>query len=1009
MSSHRKKAEPSQSAEQRREESEEQLNLLQTITKELAAAEDLSSALEVVLRDVCEKTGWVLGHAWVPNTDRTVLELGSTWYCGDGELKPFRAVSEASQFKPGIGLPGRVWESKQPAWVEDVTNDPNFPRSAAARTAGLRTGVGIPILSGNQVIAVLEFFMRESRDQNERLLNVIASVAGQLDLLRRATHAEAAARERQFRTLANSISQLAWMADREGYIFWYNDRWYDYTGTTLEEMQGWGWQKVHHPDEVGRVVERIKVAFATGEPWEDTFPLRSKTGEYRWFLSRALPIFDAEGRVARWFGTNTDITEQRQLEHALRQSRDELERTVTDRNAELSRINEILHSILSDMGDAVIVADKEDNFLVFNPAAERMFGAGATKTNAGEWSHRYGLYLPDKVTPFPHEQLPLIRSIHGEEVNNVEMFVRHEKAPHGIWTRITGRPIRDSNGELLGGVIVCRDITQIKEEEFFRAGQSGVLEMIAADAPLANVLTSLVLLMEGQAEGLRCSILLLNRDGKHVRHGAAPNLPEAYVKEVDGAPIGPRNGSCGTAMYTRRPVVVTDVMTDPLWTDYRELAKICGLRACWSTPILSWQGDVLGSFAMYRQETRGPQPEETRLTEIATHIAGIAIDRQRQQEILRERDARINLAAESADLAFWVLYPEQGAAWMSDKGRRIYGFDSNLPLTCELILSRIHPEERAAVKAEYDRACSLHGAFESEHRLLLPYGKTRWVIMRGRCLQDEHGNLLETIGVTLDVSPQKQAALQVQVQREEMAHRNRVALMGEMTASFAHELNQPLTAIANNASAARRFLEHGNTDPVLLQQLLQDMVADSQRAGEVIRGIRSLVRKETSVQTLLNLNSVITDTVRLVSSDVLNRESVVTTELDPHLPQVQAALVQIQQVLLNLIINALDAVEQLPPAQRRIIISTRSDKGDVAEVSVRDFGVGLPKDHPDKVFDHFFSTKQKGMGMGLAIVRSIVEAHGGTITAENAPDRGARMVVRLPAAPGQVQKSKAAA
>jgi C4-dicarboxylate-specific signal transduction histidine kinase len=281
--------------------------------------------------------------------------------------------------------------------------------------------------------------------------------------------------------------------------------------------------------------------------------------------------------------------------------------------------------------------------------------------------------------------------------------------------------------------------------------------------------------------------------------------------------------------------------------------------------------------------------------------------------------------------------------------------------------------------------------------------------MRGRCLQDEYGNPLETIGVTLDVSAQKQAALQVQVQREEMAHRNRVALMGEMTASFAHELNQPLTAIANNASAARRFLERGNLDPVLLPELLQQMVADSQRAGEVIRGIRSLVRKETSEQTLIDLNSVITDTVRLVSSDILNRESVVTTDLDPHLPQVQAALVQVQQVLLNLIMNALDAVEQLPPSERRVIISTRSDKGDLAEVSVRDFGMGLPKDRPDKVFDHFFTTKQKGMGMGLAIVRSIVEAHGGTITGENPPDRGARMVVRLPAARGHIQKSKAAA
>src|SRR6266699_2173971 len=854
-------------AEQNHEQSKEQLSLLLTITMEVAAANDFSSALEVVLRRVCEKTGWVLGQAWVPSRDGTVLDCGSVWFCGNGELKHFRAVSEATHFKPGLGLHGRVWQSKEPAWIEDVRNDPNFPRTATAKTIGLKTAVGIPILSDDKVIAVIEFFMRESRSKSEQLVKVIAAIAAQLNL----------------------------------------------------------------------VIERKRA------------------------------------------------------------------------EEELCRTNEILQSILSNMGDAVIVADKNGKFLFFNPVAERFFGTPGAQTAPNEWSHRFGLYLPDKVTPFPHDQVPLTQSIRGEAMDNVEIFVRHQKAAKGLWVRVNGRPLRGPKGELLGGVIVCRDITQLKEEEFFRAGQSRVLEMIAADAPLADVLTSLVLLMEGQAEGLRCSILLLNRDGKHVRHGAAPNLPEAYVKAVNGAPIGPRNGSCGTAMYRRRPVVVTDVMTDPLWADYRDFARICGLRACWSTPILSPQGDVLGSFAMYRQEKRGPRPEETRLTEIATHIAGIAIDRHRQQEILRERDARINLAAEAADLAFWILYPEQGTAWMSDKGRRIYGFDSNLPLTCELILSRIHPDERAAVKAEYDRACSLHGAFESEHRLLLPYGKTRWVIMRGRCLQDEHGNLLETIGVTLDVSPQKQAALQVQVQREEMAHRNRVALMGEMTASFAHEINQPLTAISNKASAARRFLDRGNIDPVLLRELLQEIAADSQRAGEVMRGIRSLVRKETSEQTLLNLNAIISDTVRLVSSDVLNRESVVTTELDPNVPAVQGTLVQIQQVLLNLIINALDAMETLPPAERRVIVTTRSDKGDVAEFTVRDFGSGLPKDRPDKVFDHFFSTKQKGMGMGLGIVRSIIEAHGGTITAENAPDRGARMVVRLPAAPGQVQKSKAAA
>ena len=148
--------------EQNHEQSKEQLNLLQTITMEVAAANDFSSALEVVLRRVCEKTGWVLGQAWVPNHNGTVLDCGSVWFCGNGELRHFRAASEASHFKPGVGLPGRVWGSKQPAWIEDVTHDPNFPRTTAAKRIGLKTAVGIPILSGDKVIAVIEFFMRES-------------------------------------------------------------------------------------------------------------------------------------------------------------------------------------------------------------------------------------------------------------------------------------------------------------------------------------------------------------------------------------------------------------------------------------------------------------------------------------------------------------------------------------------------------------------------------------------------------------------------------------------------------------------------------------------------------------------------------------------------------------------------------------------------------------------------------------------------------------------------------
>jgi GAF domain-containing protein len=183
------------------------------------------------------------------------------------------------------------------------------------------------------------------------------------------------------------------------------------------------------------------------------------------------------------------------------------------------------------------------------------------------------------------------------------------------------------------------DITTDKNEEAFRAGQSRVLEMISANVPLSEILTSLVLLIEAQSPEMLCSVLLLSDDGNHIRHGAAPNLPQQYVKAVDGAPIGPKAGSCGTAMYRGKPVIVTDINTDPLWEDYRELAAGTGLRACWSTPIMSGRGKVLGSFAMYYHQPRTPTGDEARLTTVATHIAGLAIEHQRAQEALQRVQA----------------------------------------------------------------------------------------------------------------------------------------------------------------------------------------------------------------------------------------------------------------------------------------------------------------------------------------------------------------------------------
>jgi GAF domain-containing protein len=164
-----------------------------------------------------------------------------------------------------------------------------------------------------------------------------------------------------------------------------------------------------------------------------------------------------------------------------------------------------------------------------------------------------------------------------------------------------------------------------KDDRKFRAEQERILKMIAADAPLSKILSNLVLMIEAQSPEMLCSILLLSDDGNHVKHAVAPSLPENYVKVIDGEPIGPKHGSCGTAMFRGKPVIVSDISTDPLWDEYRNFAWAIGVAACWSTPIMSSKGKVLGSFAMYYREPRRPNDEERHLTDVATKLAALAI------------------------------------------------------------------------------------------------------------------------------------------------------------------------------------------------------------------------------------------------------------------------------------------------------------------------------------------------------------------------------------------------
>jgi PAS domain S-box-containing protein len=261
-------------------------------------------------------------------------------------------------------------------------------------------------------------------------------------------------------------------------------------------------------------------------------------------------------------------------------------------------------------------------------------------------------------------------------------------------------------------------------------------------------------------------------------------------------------------------------------------------------------------------------------------------------------------------------------------------------------------------------------------------------------IQSPEGTLV--LNVIGDVTERKEAEAKARKHHEELAHLSRIAIMGEMAGALAHELNQPLTGIVNNASAARRFIAKGRGDLPKLDRLFEAVVEDGRRAGEIIRGIRGMVRKGEEVRDSVNLNDVIAVVLRLVHSEALERHCVLVTELDPELPLVEADRVQLQQVLLNLVVNAFEAMRETPVAKRRVIIRSERESGSRVRVSVRDFGTGLPVEEPERIFERFFSTKREGMGMGLAIARSIIASHEGELAAANAEGSGACVYFSLP-------------
>ena len=308
-----------------------------------------------------------------------------------------------------------------------------------------------------------------------------------------------------------------------------------------------------------------------------------------------------------WIATHNDITESKKMSTSLQ-------------------------TLIDWVPDLLFVKDINSRFLVANEATATDLSSVANTEPVTRASligkSDFDLYPPEVAQIFRDTEVQIMESGQG-------MVDLHEPTTDRYgqqkWVSMTKVPLRNDDGKIFGLIGIGRNVTEHKKGESLRDGQAHILEMIATSAPLKEILDQLVHLMEAQLTGIICSILLLDSDGVHLRHGSAPNLPDAYCKAIDGVGIGPNVGSCGTAAYLQKPVIVSDIMSDPLWADFRGLAAHHKLRSCWSTPILSHDGEVLGTFAMYSATVREPTAADMRLINVTTRIAGIAMERKRAE------------------------------------------------------------------------------------------------------------------------------------------------------------------------------------------------------------------------------------------------------------------------------------------------------------------------------------------------------------------------------------------
>ena len=517
--------------------------------------------------------------------------------------------------------------------------------------------------------------------------------------------------------------------------------------------------------------------------------------------------------------------------------------------------------------------------------------------------------------------------------------------------------------------------------------------MVATGEPLPDVLHALCNIAEATGSGVHCSILLIDSDAKF-HFGAGPSVPPGYAKAIEDVPVMPEVGPCGMAASLKRQIVVDDLVVDPRWQPlpWHAAAVKFGLRSACSTPILARSGEVLGTFAMYYEQPGSPSPIDQTIIQQFTHIASIAIERAQREAALKRSEAFLAEAQRLSSTGSFLWRVSTGEMTWSEETYRIFDFDPETRVTLELISSRYHPDDLPLFYEWVGRASHEAQDLEAEPRLRMGDGSIKYVHTLAHAARNERGEL-EYIGAVQDVTERRRSEDALNKVRSELAHVARVTTLGALTASIAHEVNQPLSGIVTNASTSLRMLADDPPNIEGARETARRTIRDANRASEVIARLRALFGKKAPAMECVDLNEAIREVVALAASEFQRDRVAIRSELATDLPSTQGDRVQLQQVVHNLLRNARDAMLGANGGPRSVVIKTAGDDGGV-RLTVTDSGVGV--ESPDRLFDAFYTTKSNGMGIGLWVSRSIIESHSGRIWAERNDGPGTTFGLWLP-------------